>query len=343
MKAIWLEEHGGPENLKFTERPDPKPKGDEVVLEVKAGGLNHLDIWVRMGGARPFPLPLVPGTDVAGVVREVGELAELAVGDEVVVYPCVGNKNTRATENGIDPMAPGFQFLGAHRDGAFAELVAAPAANCVPKPASVSWNEASAVPVNYITSWHMLQARAQLQPGETVLIQAAGSGVSTAAIQIAKTIGTRVIATSSTDAKLEHARQQGADEVINYRTEDVAERALELTDGAGCDVVFDHVGQATFEADMEALAIGGRLVTCGTTTGTEGTLDLASLYRKSQSIVGSTLGTRGELRTILELMDRGQLGRPVIDRTYGLDGVPDAHRYLESGEQTGKIVIEIGG
>ena len=169
MKAIWLEEHGGPENLKFTERPDPKPKGDEVVLEVKAGGLNHLDIWVRMGGARPFPLPLVPGTDVAGVVREVGELAELAVGDEVVVYPCVGNKNTRATENGIDPMAPGFQFLGAHRDGAFAELVAAPAANCVPKPASVSWNEAAAVPVNYITSWHMLQARAQLQPGETTL------------------------------------------------------------------------------------------------------------------------------------------------------------------------------
>ncbi|MDA0838883.1 MAG: zinc-binding dehydrogenase [Planctomycetota bacterium] len=341
MKAVWLEKHGGPENLIVVERPDPRPKHDEVIIAVKAGGLNHLDIWVRMGGARPFPLPLVPGTDMAGVVAEAGELSALQPGDEVVVYPCVGKKNTAATESGIDPMSAGFQFLGAHRDGAYAEKCAVPAINCIPKPAGLSWEEAAAVPVNYITAWHMLIARANLQAGETVLIQAAGSGVSTAAIQISRMLGARVIATSSTSAKLEHARTQGADEVINYRDENVSERVLELTGGEGCAVVFDHAGAATFGDDMAALATGGRLVVCGTTTGAEVTINLATLYRRSQSVLGSTLGTRTELRAILAQMEAGRLGRPVIDRVASLNEVADMHRYLESGQQTGKVVIKV--
>lgn len=340
MKAVWLEKHGPPENLKVAERPYPKPKADEVVLEVRAAGLNHLDIWVRVGGARPFPLPVVPGTDVAGVVREVGEVAGVKAGDEVVVYPSIGCNHCPACENGIEPLCSRASFVGAHRDGGFAEYVAVPAKNCVPKPPSLSWIEAAAVPVNYVTAWHMLTARAGLQPGETVLVQAAGSGVSSAAIQICKTLGARIIATSSTEAKLAHARRLGADHVLNYKTDDVGKKTLELTGGAGCQVVFDHVGKATYEADIKALARGGRLVTCGTTTGAEVNLNLAALYRQSQSVIGSTLGSRGELRSILELMERRQLGRPVIDRVAGLAGVAEAHRYLESGAQTGKIVID---
>ncbi|MDP6359283.1 MAG: zinc-binding dehydrogenase, partial [Planctomycetota bacterium] len=261
--------------------------------------------------------------------------------DEVAVYPCVGKKNTAATESGIDPMSAGFQFLGAHRDGAYAEKCAVPGTNCVPKPAGLSWEEAAAVPVNYITAWHMLVARSDLQPGENVLIQAAGSGVSTAAIQIARMLGARIIATSSSPEKLEHARTQGADEVINYREENISERALELTNGNGCEVVFDHVGAATFDDDMAALATGGRLVVCGTTTGAEATLDLATLYRRSQSILGSTLGTRSELRSILTQMEAGRLGRPVIDRVASMEEIADMHRYLESGAQTGKVVIKV--
>ncbi|MBI2192603.1 MAG: zinc-binding dehydrogenase [Planctomycetes bacterium] len=340
MKAVWLEKHGPPENLRLVERPSPEPKPDEVLLEVQAAGLNHLDIWVRMGGARAFPLPLVPGTDVAGVVRKAGDLSRLTPGDEVVVYPCIGCNRCPACESGLEPLCTRMTFIGAHRDGGFAEFVCVPAKNCVPKPPSLTWLEAAAVPVNYVTAWHMLVARAELRPGETVLIQAAGSGVSTAAIQIAKSLGGRVIATSSTESKLAHARRLGADHVIHYRTEDVGQRALDFTGGVGCNVVFDHVGKTTYDADVKALAKGGRLVVCGTTTGAEVTLNLALLYRQSQSVLGSTLGSRGELRTILELMERRQLGRPVIDRVVGLSGVAEAHRTLESGAQTGKMVVD---
>jgi NADPH:quinone reductase-like Zn-dependent oxidoreductase len=218
--------------------------------------------------------------------------------------------------------------------------MALPARNCIRKPPNLSFEEAASVGINWITAWHMLGARARLEPGETILIQAAGSGVSTAAIQIARWRGARIIATSSTPAKLEHARRLGADEVINYKSEDVASRVAEWTGKRGVDVVLDHVGAPNWEADVRSLAKGGRLVFCGNTGGPEVKLNLAPIYFKGQSILGSTMGTLNELRQVLHLMER-ELFKPVVDRVFPLEEIQAAHRHLESQAQAGKVVIEI--
>ncbi len=225
-------------------------------------------------------------------------------------------------------------------DGGLAERMAVPVRNLIPKPPGLDFVQAAAVCVNYVTAWHMLVARAQLHAGERILIHAAGSGVSTAAIQIAKFLGARIAATSSTPQKLEHARRQGAELAIDYRSEDVAAKALEWTEGRGVDVVLDHVGAPNFEASMKCLAKGGRFVTCGVTGGPEVRLNLSPLYFKGQSILGSTMGRRDELRTILGLMDRGFF-LPHVDRVFSLAEISDAHRYLEAGKQIGKVVVKI--
>ena len=222
-----------------------------------------------------------------------------------------------------------------------AERIAVPAANCFAKPGALSMQEAAAVSINYITAWHMLVARAGVRPGEKVLVQAAGSGVSTAAIQIAAHLGARVLATSSTPAKLEHAARCGAEETANYREEDVRERVMDFTGGRGADVVFDHVGEPNWECDLASLSKGGRLVFCGTTGGAEVTVNLSSVYFMGQSILGSTMDRRDELEQILALMGEGRL-KPVIDRVFPLAELAEAHRYLEEGKQTGKIIIDIG-
>jgi NADPH:quinone reductase-like Zn-dependent oxidoreductase len=221
-----------------------------------------------------------------------------------------------------------------------AELMALPAGNCLRKPPNLDFIESAAVAITYITSWHMLTERARLQPSETVLIQAAGSGVSTASIQIAKFLGARIIATSSTPEKLEHAKRLGADVVLNYRTENIPERIKEITGKRGVQVVVDHVGQATWEDGLVSLAKGGRFVFCGATTGPEGKVNLAAVYFKGQSILGSTMGTRDDLRKVLYLMERGCF-RPVVDRVFPLEEIQDAHRLLESGGQAGKVVVKI--
>lgn len=340
MRAIWQEEHGGPEVLRVSDRPEPEPGPGDAVIAVRACGLNHLDIWVRLGGPRGFPLPLIPGSDAVGVVEHAPAGSGLSVGDEVVVYPAEGCGHCVACETGNDQLCTEFKIFGAMRDGGLAERIAVPARNCLPRPSNLSWHEAAAVAINYMTAWHMLVARAAARPGETVLIQAAGSGVSTAAIQIAHAIGLKVIATSSTPAKLEHARAQGASETIHYREEDVAARVREITDGRGVEVVFDHVGAANWQADLDSLARGGRLVYCGNTSGPIVELNLSPVYFNGQSILGSTMGTRDELRTVLKLMEEGRL-RPVVDRVFPLEELAEAHRYLESGEQAGKVVIEL--
>ena len=340
MRAVRLEEHGGPEVLRIADVPEPRPGPGDAVVDVKACGINHLDIWVRIGGKRSFPLPLTPGSDAAGVVVEAPPGSGLRVGDEVVIYPCEGCGACRACERGDEQLCTAFKIYGAGRDGGLAERIVVPAANCLPKPASLSWVEAASVAINYITAWHMLVGRAAIRPGETVLIQAAGSGVSTAAIQIASSIGAEVIATSSSREKLEHARRCGASVAVDYRDGDVVAVVQAATAGRGADVVFDHVGAPNWAVDLDSLAKGGRFVFCGTTGGTTAELDLARLYVLGQSILGSTMGTRDELRTVLALMDRGRFA-PVVDRTFPLESIADAHRYLESAQQTGKVVCEV--
>ena len=257
MRAVWMEQHGGPEVLRVQNRPDPIPGPDDALIDVQACGLNHLDIWVRLGGKRPFPLPLVPGSDAAGVVLEASEGSGLSVGDEVVVYPCGGCGSCRVCERGDEQLCTSFGLYGANRDGGMAEKIAVPARNCLPKPSNLSFMEAAAVAINYITAWHMLVARAAVRPGEQVLIQAAGSGVSTAAIQIASNVGARVLATSSTEAKLEHAKRQGAEEVVNYRGGDVLEAVQAWTDGRGVDVVMiDSMSPASSSSITSARRTG---------------------------------------------------------------------------------------
>lgn len=331
MKAAYIQKHGGPEVIEICQRPDPTPKPGEVLVRVKACGLNHLDIWVRKGGNRPFPLPLIPGSDIAGILQDTGQ--------EVVVFPGVWT-NPVPYPGGSAALADDFAIIGAARDGGMAELVAVPARNCLPKPANLSFTEAAAVPVVFTTAWHMLMSRARLKPGQWALINSAGSGVSSAAIQIARLAGATVIATSSTAEKLQQAGRLGAQHLINYKSEDVAARVRQITAGHGADVVLDHVGAATFAANIAALARGGKLVICGTTGGTEATLNLAPFYYQAQSILGSTTGTLEDFARCLDLLTRGLL-KPVIDRTFPLDQLPQAHQYLESAGQFGKVVIEI--
>lgn len=331
MKAACISRHGGPEVIEITQRPQPVCAAGQVLVRVKACGLNHLDLWVRKGGTRPFPLPLIPGSDIAGVREDTGQ--------EVVVFPAVWSQPTGRPGASV-AIAEGFSILGAARDGGMAEYVAVPEQNCLPKPAALSFEQAAAVPVVFTTAWHMLMQRAQLRVGEWVLITAAGSGVSHAAIQIAHLAGAKVIATSSTDEKLEKAQSIGADYIINYKTQDVAAQVRSITGGAGADIVFDHVGAANWQANIAALARGGRLVLCGVTSGAEVTLNLASLYYQAQSVLGSTLGTIDDLARCLALLAEGKL-HVVIDKVFKLDHLTDAHRYLEEQGQFGKVVVKV--
>jgi NADPH:quinone reductase-like Zn-dependent oxidoreductase len=341
MKAVWLTEQGGPEVLHVKEVPNPKAGDGEVLVAVRACALNHLDIWVRMGTRPNFPRPIIPGSDIAGTIDSLGPGVEgVNVGDEVVVFPGFTHRLSRERLSGYDVLCEDFGIIGAHRNGGCAEFVAVPATNLVPKPSSLKWEVAASVPVTCVTAWHMLTARAQLQPGETVLIQSAGSGVSAAAIQIARLIGARVIATTGSEEKMDRAKELGAEAVLNYWKDDVPTRVRELTGGRGAGVVLDHMGAATFATNMASLAKGGRLVFCGTTGGAEATVNLAQVYYQAQSILGSTLGTRAELATVLDLVAQGKLA-PVIDKTFPLDQIRAAHEYMENPDRFGKVVMTI--
>jgi NADPH:quinone reductase-like Zn-dependent oxidoreductase len=340
MKAVIVKEHGGIDALRFEEAPDPSPAPDEVLVRVRAVALNHLDLWVRRGvpGFR-FPLPLVPGCDIAGTVVEPGIRADgLAAGDEVVIAPGVSCGHCRACLSGRDHHCRRYGILGESRDGGCAELAAVPRANVIRKPANLSFEEAASMPLTFLTAWHMLIARCELRPGETVLVQAAGSGVSSAAIQIAKLWGATVIATASTDEKLERARELGADHVVNYSERDVAREVAVVTGKGGADVVLDHVGSETWEGSTRSLAWQGRFVTCGATTGADVTLNLRHLFFKSLSILGSTMGSRAEVCEVFEHAEAGRL-RPVVGKLLPLAEVREGHRLLEERRVFGKVVL----
>jgi len=342
MKAIIFEKHGGPEVLKYTDVPEPSISARDVLVSVRACALNHLDLWVRGGlPGVPIPLPHIPGSDIAGVVEKVGaEVKRASVGQRVLLAPGVSCGRCRMCLAGQDNRCPEFSNLGYIHDGGCAEFVRSPEVNCFPYPENLSWEEAAAVPLVFQTAWHMLIGRAELRPGEDVLVIGAGSGVGSAAIQIAKFFACRVIATAGSDEKLAKAKQLGADETIHHHKEKIRDSVRKLTGKRGVDVVFEHVGTAVWEDCVASLAPGGRLVTCGATTGYDAKIDLRFLFVRQLSILGSYMGTKDEFATVLKLVAAAKL-KPVVDRVFPLKECRLAHEYLESGAQFGKVVVKV--
>ena len=343
MKAIVVREHGGPETLKISEAPEPTAGPDEAVVSVRAVALNHLDVWVRRGiPGHKMPLPIIAGAEVAGVIHSIREnTAGWKAGDEVLVAPGFSCGLCIACLSGNDPLCLSFGIFGETRDGGAAERVAVPIRNLMPKPKNLTFEESAALPLDMQTAWHMLVSRAQLRPGETVLVQAGGSGVGSAGIQIAKLWGATVFATASTDEKCARMRELGADITINYRDKDFTTEVRTLTGKRGVDVVFEHVGGETFEKSVRLLAKGGRLVTCGATSGPEATINLRLVFFKLLSILGSTMGSVAELREVMRHVESGKL-RPVIDRVMPWSEIAEAHRILENRQAFGKLVLRVG-
>ncbi len=340
MKAVIFNQHGGPEVLQLADVPDPQFKANEVLIEVRACALNHLDVWVRSGlpGIK-IPLPHILGDDIAGVVRAVGELVTWTrPGDEVMIQPGVSCGHCAECVAGRDNMCDEYDILGYRRDGGYAELVAVPGVNVIPKPKALSWPEAAALPLVTLTAWHMLVARAKIQPGEDVLVQAAGSGVGSIGIQIAKLHGARVITTASSDEKLAKARELGADETINYTRDDWPKEVRRLTKGRGVDVVFEHTGQETWPGSILSLKKGGRLVTCGATSGFDARTDLRHVFYRHLTILGSMMGSKSDLLAAMKFIESGQI-RAVIDRTLPLAEARRAHELMEDRAQFGKLVL----
>jgi NADPH:quinone reductase-like Zn-dependent oxidoreductase len=342
MKAILFHHHGDPSVLHYTDVNEPHLSANDVLVRVRACALNHLDLWVRRGiPGIPIPLPHIPGSDIAGEIARIGpEVHTVYVGQKVVLAPGVTCGKCPACLSGNDNLCRDFTNLGYMIDGGSAEYVRCPEVNCFPYPENLDWAHAAAVPLVFQTAWHMLVHRAQLQPGESVLVLAASSGVGSAAIQIAKFFGAHVIATAGNDEKLEKAKQIGADEVIHHGIMPVAKEVRRLTHNRGMDVVVEHVGTATWDDSVKSLANAGRLVTCGATTGYDAKLDLRFLFTRQLSIMGSYMGNKSELRTVLNLVAQGRL-KPIVDKIWPLHDAIAAHSYLEKGKQFGKVVLTV--
>lgn len=341
MKATIFKQHGGPEVLEYADVPEPVVRANEVLVEVKACALNHLDIFVRNGmPGIEIPLPHILGNDVAGVVREVGEFVTwVKTGDEVMVQPGVSCGHCEACLSGQDNLCREYDIVGYRRNGGYAELVAVPGVNIVPKPSALSWEEAAALPLVTVTAWHMLVTRANVQQGEDVLVHAAGSGVGSIAIQIAKLRGARVITTASSDDKLGKARELGADQTINYTRDDWPKEVRRLTDRKGVDVVVEHTGAATWPGSIAALKNNGRLVTCGATSGFDARTDLRQVFYRHLTLLGSFMGSKGELLEAMKFVAAGKI-RAVVDRVLPLSEARQAHELIESRGQFGKVVLK---
>jgi len=340
MRAVLIRKHGGVEVLEIADLPKPRAVAGQVVLRVKAAGMNHLDTWVRRGlPGVTLPLPMIPGSDAAGVIEEVGPGAtDLQPGARVFVAP--GFSCGRCVEccAGNDPLCKDYGMIGEHTSGT-QEYVALPAANVMPLPDGLPFEEGAAFPLVFLTAWHMLVGRAQVRVGEDVLVQAGGSGVGTAAIQIARLHGARVFTTVGSDDKAARVRELGADAAINYRKTDSLEEVRRLTGKRGVDVVIESVGQETWDKSLRALARGGRLVTCGATSGYRGETDLRFVFSKGLSILGSTMGSRAELLRVARLVGERRL-KPVIDRVLPLERVADGHRAMAERSVFGKIILK---
>jgi NADPH:quinone reductase-like Zn-dependent oxidoreductase len=342
-KAVVFHEHGGPEVLKFEDVTEPQPKPDEVLIKVRASGCNYNDIWARRGlpGLKVI-LPHISGSDLAGEVAEVGDqVTAVSVGDKVVIHPCLSCRTCEYCTSGREYFCRSFKIYGFETgplDGSHAEYAKLPQANVIPMPNGLSFEEAASISLVFLTAWHMLVTRVGLQPGNSVLILGAGSGLGIAGVQIAKLFGAKVLATVGSDAKIEKAKKLGADEVLNHTTQDIAAEVRRLTNKRGVDVVFEHVGEATWEKSILSLAYGGKLVICGATTGCIGRTDLRHVFWKQLSLLGSHEGNKGELLTALRFVEEGKL-KPVVDRVLPLEKAAEAQQIVESRQQFGKIVL----
>ncbi len=343
MRAVYFESHGGPEVLKVGTLPDPIPGPGEVRVRVQAVALNYLDIWTRRGlPGIPIPLPHVGGSDVAGVVDRVGPGVEgWRPGDPVIIDPSLNPVEDEFTRRGERSLSPAFQIFGEHTNGGMAEYAVAPARNLLRKPDSLSWEQAAAIPLVFQTAWRAMVVRGQVRPGESCLILGGAGGVGSIAVQIAKLAGATVFATASSERKAAVARAQGADEVIvtGPGSEGFSKAVRALTNKRGVDLVLENVGAATWLESLKSCAKGGRIVTYGATTGPNPQTELRLIFWNQLTILGSTMGSRGDLEVSLRLAAEGKL-RPVVDRVLPLDQAPAAYEALEQRQVAGKVVLK---
>jgi NADPH:quinone reductase-like Zn-dependent oxidoreductase len=339
MKAVRIHQFGGPEVLTYEDIPDPQLPKDKVLVRVRACSLNHLDLWAR-NGLPGVKLPHILGSDIAGEVVEPGEyVSDIKAGQRVIVAPMHFCAHCGKCVAGLQNQCREFTVIGNGVDGGNCELFAAPAANVIPIPDSLDFNQAASVPLVFLTAWHMLVGLAGVRPGQTVLVLGASSGVGIAAIQIAKMFHCRVITTAGNEEKLEKARTLlGADHGINHYQQSVSEEVRKVTNKEGVDIVVEHVGAATWEESMKCLKTAGTLVTCGATTGSSVGIDLRHLFARQLRVLGSYMGTMGELHEVLRHVFAGRL-KPVVDRSFALSEIRSAHQYLERSQMFGKVVV----
>jgi NADPH:quinone reductase-like Zn-dependent oxidoreductase len=340
VQCVYLSEHGGADRLIFGELPDPVPGPGEVVVRVRACGLNRMDVWVRRG--LPFlkvPFPFILGMDIAGEVVAVGAQADAPwLGTRVVVNPGVSCGRCARCLSGWDNLCPQYRLIGEQVRGGYAQLVTVPTANLVPLPSEVSFESAACLPVVFSTAWNMVFEKARLQPGEWILIQAGGSGVGSAAIQLARLVGANIITTAGSDAKVAKALELGAHYGINYRNKDFLYEVRRITKRRGVDVVIEHVGGEVWERSLLCLVTGGRLVSCGATSGYQPKTDLRHVFFRNLKILGATMGSKARLFTIVRLVQEGKL-QPVLDRQIPLDQARLAHQLIEQRQHFGKLVL----
>jgi NADPH:quinone reductase-like Zn-dependent oxidoreductase len=359
MKAWQIQKHGGPEVLKRIDISSRIPGPHEAKIRVEAVGLNHLDLWVQKGvPGHKFPLPMIPGCDISGVITEFGPgpgsipgtgtansqglQKDLQIGSPVIINPGTSCGRCEACLSGFDPLCRYYGIIGETQDGGCTEEVIVPIQNLIPRPASISAVQGACLPIPFLTAWTMLTRKASLRPGETILIQAGGSGVSTAAIQIAKMLGATVITTVGSDSKALKAKALGADFVIQYKNAPFREEVKKITQSLGkkgCEIVIDHIGADTFQDSLKCLSWGGRFVTCGATSGGNVELDLKAVFFKNLSILGSTMGSKADMIRIVDLVAQGKL-KPIVDSVFPMSDLPKAFEKLEARDVFGKVILQ---
>lgn len=341
-EAMAMRRTGAPEVLERMEIELAEPGPREVRVRVRAVAMNHLDLWMRRGLPNvKYELPYRLGSDIAGEIEALGPGARgAAVGQKVLVSPGLSCGTCERCLRGEDNLCPRYRIFGEGAQGGYARHLDVPDTNLLPFPEPLSMTDAAAIPLAFLTAWQMVVRKAQVRPGQTVLVQAAGSGVSSAAIQLCKTLGARVIATTGTDAKAEKARALGADHVINYATEDFLAECKKLTNKRGVDAVIEHVGGEVFTKSILAARWGGRVVTCGATSGFKPEIDLRQIFFRQIEVLGSAMGSKADLFNVLDLVRAGTV-RPIVDRVFSLWDAVEAHRYLEARKAFGKVVLRV--